>query len=170
MTLVPRALLSFLLLPGVVAGLIPYLLLDGHPRLGPHPVPGFAIALAGLAILVACVRDFLVAGRGTLAPWDPPRNLVVVGLYRHVRNPMYLGVLSLLLGWAFAFASPVLGAYAACIAAVFHVRVLTYEEPRLGRSFGQPWECYRASVPRWIPRLSGYSPPAPPIPPGSRPA
>jgi protein-S-isoprenylcysteine O-methyltransferase Ste14 len=96
------------------------------------------------------VRDFYVAGRGTLAPWAPPRALVVTGLYRFSRNPMYVGVLLILCGWAAGFRSWPLAAYAATIATAFHLRVLLYEEPTLARLFGKDWDHYTRQVPRWI--------------------
>src|SRR4051812_31874204 len=101
-----RALLSFLLLPGVVAFAVPAWLASIDGRRGAGTWLGWIVVVAGAAILLWCVRDFYVAGKGTLAPWDPPRRLVVVGLYRFLRNPMYVGVLTLVLGWALVFGSP----------------------------------------------------------------
>jgi protein-S-isoprenylcysteine O-methyltransferase Ste14 len=83
------------------------------------------------------VRDFFVAGRGTLAPWDPPRHLVVVGLYRFVRNPMYVSVLTVVVGWWLATGSRLLAGYAVVLAIGFHLRVLYHEEPWLRRQFGE---------------------------------
>jgi protein-S-isoprenylcysteine O-methyltransferase Ste14 len=105
-------------------------------------------AIAGAAGAAA----FSAAGKGTLAPWDPPRRLVVVGLYRFTRNPMYVGVLTLVLGWTLLLGSPWLAAYVVVLAAVFHLRTVLYEEPHLARLFGVEWERYRAAVPRWLPR------------------
>jgi protein-S-isoprenylcysteine O-methyltransferase Ste14 len=99
------------------------------------------------------VRDFYVSGKGTLAPWDPPKNLVVVGLYCHVRNPMYVGVLTLVAGWAVVFESPLLVLYALILAIGFHIRVLKYEEPWLASQFGNDWREYSKAVRRWIPRF-----------------
>jgi protein-S-isoprenylcysteine O-methyltransferase Ste14 len=146
-----RALASFLILPGTVAGVFPVLILWGNMRIGPHAALGLFVAAVGLVLLLWCVRDFYVSGKGTLAPWDPPKGLVVVGLYRYVRNPMYVGVLTLLMGWAITFGSKGIGVYLVSVALVFHVRVLTYEEPVLSRMFGQEWQNYRDSVPRWLP-------------------
>jgi protein-S-isoprenylcysteine O-methyltransferase Ste14 len=111
---------------------------------------GVPIALLGLAVLLWCVRDFYVVGKGTLAPWDPPARLVVVGLYRYVRNPMYVGVLTLVLGWSIAAGSRNLALYCAVLAVGFHLRTILYEEPRPGL-FGPDYERYCAIVPRWIP-------------------
>ncbi|HEX9149684.1 MAG TPA: isoprenylcysteine carboxylmethyltransferase family protein [Thermoanaerobaculia bacterium] len=155
--LVLRALFFALLMPGAVVIGIPWLLLRGQPsrdvRLDFPAVIGSALVIAGAATLFVCIRDFAVSGRGTLAPVDPPRKLVRVGLYRHVRNPMYLGVLLVLVGESLFFESPVLGFYAAVIALSFHLFVVLFEEPSLRGLFGPDYERYRASVPRWVPRL-----------------
>jgi protein-S-isoprenylcysteine O-methyltransferase Ste14 len=100
--------------------------------------------------LLWCVRDFYVSGRGTLAPWDPPRRVVAVGLYRYSRNPMYVGVTLMLLGWATAFAVPGLFVYAAVVAVGFHLRVVLGEEPWLARTHGAEWDEYARRVPRWL--------------------
>lgn len=146
-----RAFLSFVSLPGVVAGLVPWLLTRGQaPR---HPGWGGAVVGLGVLLLLWCVRDFLVAGRGTLAPWDPPRRLVVVGLYHYVRNPMYVAVLVVLAGWTLLFGSLLVGAYALATAVAFHLRVVRGEEPALRRLFGAEWDAYCETVPRWRPRV-----------------
>ena len=150
-----RALLAFLALPGIVAGLLPFLVLGGNPRPAPGAAPGFTILGAGLALLLWCVRDFYVSGRGTLAPWDPPRHLVVVGLYRFVRNPMYVAVLTIVAGWGVAYRSPSVGVYLLVLAAGFHLRVVLGEEPWLRRRYGAEWERYCTAVPRWIPGPGG---------------
>jgi protein-S-isoprenylcysteine O-methyltransferase Ste14 len=155
MKLFIRALASFLLLPGIVAGLVPFLILGGHLHPSRAGLPGFILLCAGFVLLLWCARDFYVSGRGTLAPWDPPRNLVVVGLYRFTRNPMYVAVLMLLAGWATAFGSLPLGGYFLCVAAAVHLRVVLAEEPWLSRTFGAEWVRYARSVPRWIPRIGG---------------
>jgi len=129
-----RALLAFICLPLVVAGVIPLLILGGDLRPGRTADAGGALLAAGLFLLIWCVRDFYVSGRGTLAPWDPPRRLVVVGLYRMVRNPMYISVLAVVAGWALAFGSPSRGIYLIVLAVGFHLRVLLHEEPWLGGS------------------------------------
>ena len=95
-----RALLAFLVLPGVVAFVVPPVLAAIDPWSAGILLPGAVVMLVGLGWLLWCVRDFYVSGKGTLAPWDPPKKLVVVGLYRHVRNPMYVGGLTLVAGWA----------------------------------------------------------------------
>src|SRR5437867_4056864 len=146
-----RAVIAFVALPGVVAGLVPVLLVAGDDHRGGGRAIGFAVLAVGLVLLVWCARDFLVAGRGTLAPWDPPKRLVVVGLYRFVRNPMYLAVLILLLGWSLATGSRLVAGYTFVVAMAFHLRVLLHEEPWLRRQFGTACKTYFASVPRWLP-------------------
>src|SRR5689334_11565608 len=101
-----RALLAFLALPVVVAGLVPSLLL-GSDRWRMYGTPlGWPVLFFAGCVLLWCVRDFYTIGKGTLAPWDPPKKLVIVGLYRYVRNPMYIGVLGLVAGWSLIAGSP----------------------------------------------------------------
>lgn len=158
MTSLPlRALLAFLALPGVVAFAVPLLIASARGARAMLVVPGVVVVLCGVVLLLWCVRDFLVTGEGTLAPWDPPRHLVVRGPYRHVRNPMYVGVLTLVTGWAILFASPTLAAYAVVLAVGFHVRVRTSEEPWLAARSGEGWQRYRANVRRWWPRLAPWT-------------
>jgi protein-S-isoprenylcysteine O-methyltransferase Ste14 len=149
-----RALLAFLALPGLFAIVLPWWIVANDPGRGDGwPVLGAAVALLGFAVLLWCVRDFYVAGTGTLAPWDPPRRLVVVGLYRYTRNPMYVGVVTLVLGWSIAAGSRPLAIYCALGAIGFHLRVIWFEEPRLRELFGVDFERYLATVPRWLPRF-----------------
>jgi protein-S-isoprenylcysteine O-methyltransferase Ste14 len=144
-----QAVFAFVALPGVVAFAVPLLLFEPRWRrfsFGAGLVP----LLAGIVLLLWCVREFYVAGRGTLAPWSPPRHLVVTRLYRFSRNPMYVAVVLILAGWAIAFRSWELVVYALAVAAAFHLRVLLSEEPWLARTFGPDWERYKAEVPRWF--------------------
>jgi protein-S-isoprenylcysteine O-methyltransferase Ste14 len=106
----------------------------------------------GVLLLLWCVRDFHVIGRGSLAPWAPPERLVTVGLYRVTRNPMYVAVLLVLVGWAATFGGRALWLYAGTVAVAFHLRVVLGEEPWLARRHGAAWDEYRARVPRWIGR------------------
>lgn len=149
-----RALLAFLILPTTVAIIAPPLISSFDPWRGQLWLPGFAVMLVGTFVLLWCVRDFYVSGKGTLAPWSPPKNLVVVGLYRFVRNPMYLGVLLLVLGWSLFLASPIVALYASVLVLVFHLRVITYEEQWLETQFGEAWQVYKNTVPRWLPRIT----------------
>ncbi|HKE93740.1 MAG TPA: isoprenylcysteine carboxylmethyltransferase family protein [Povalibacter sp.] len=145
-----RALLAFLALPGMVAFVIPGLWLwrGGHTQLV-HPW-GLVLLGSGIVLLLWCVRDFYVAGKGTLAPWSPPQRLVVVGLYRYSRNPMYISVALVLLGWAITFGSSGLATYALIVVIAFHLRVVFGEEPWLARTHGQQWSDYTARVRRWL--------------------
>lgn len=142
-----QALAAFLALPGVVAFLVPWLL---RPDRGPVHASGWIVLGIGLGLLLWCVRDFYVAGKGTLAPWAPPTRLVVVGLYRFTRNPMYVAVLMILAGWAWMYGSLGLWIYFAIVAVAFHFRVILSEEPWLARTFGEEWLEYRSRVPRWF--------------------
>lgn len=146
-----RALLAFLTLPGVVAIAVPAWMAAGSLRGGGrfHPI-GLLPLGAGLFLLLWCVRDFYVAGKGTLAPWAPPRNLVTTGLYKYSRNPMYVAVAAMLVGWSLSFMSVQLAIYAGIVIAAFHFRVVFGEEPWLARTHGESWEEYRARVPRWL--------------------
>jgi protein-S-isoprenylcysteine O-methyltransferase Ste14 len=147
-----RALIALLVLPGVVGIVVPPTIAAIDPWRGSPAWPGVLLVAAGLVLLLQCARAFGVRGRGTLAPWDPPRNLVVVGPYRYVRNPMYVAVLALVGGWALTLASPLVALYAAALAVAFHLRVVAHEEPWLRDQFGDDWMRYRAHVARWAPR------------------
>jgi protein-S-isoprenylcysteine O-methyltransferase Ste14 len=122
-------------------------------RIGPSQLIGIVVSLSGAAIAVWCILSFAVLGRGTPAPFDPPRRLVVRGPYRYVRNPMYLGAGLALAGAAFFYQSHALIAYAFLFLLAMHAFVIWYEEPTLGRTFGQDYEAYRRQVHRWWPRL-----------------
>lgn len=142
-----RALAAFLVLPGVAAFLVPWLIRPPGARLDLLALPLLGL---GTGLLLWCVRDFHVVGRGTLAPWAPPERLVVIGPYRYSRNPMYLAVLLIVAGWAVAFGSPGLWMYAGGLAVAFHLRVIRGEEPWLARAHGKEWAAYRSAVPRWL--------------------
>jgi protein-S-isoprenylcysteine O-methyltransferase Ste14 len=148
----------FALAPGVVAGLVPWLLTRwraaGPVPYGPVPrAVGVLLVAAGAAVLVHAFARFVMEGAGTPAPVAPAEQLVVGGLYRHVRNPMYLAVVTTILGQALLLARPVLLGYAALVAFAFVAFVRGYEEPSLRRRFGGRYEAYRAAVPGWWPRL-----------------
>ena len=145
-----RSTLSFAALPGIVAYLVPFLIV--RTAVGPPRVGGLVVAGAGTVILLWCVHDFHVKGRGTLAPWDPPSRLVITGLYRYSRNPMYVGVLLVLLGWAIAWRSQRLWIYFGAMCLVFHLRIVLGEEPWLAARYGDEWSRYRRTVSRWIGR------------------
>ena len=145
-----KATLAFLALPGFVAFAVPLLLFEPNRPELPAGVVGLIPLVAGIVLLLWCVREFYVAGRGTLAPWAPPQNLVVTGLYRFSRNPMYVAVVLILIGWTVVFQSWALAIYAFAVGVVFHLRVVFGEEPWLARTFGGEWLRYKAQVPRWF--------------------
>jgi protein-S-isoprenylcysteine O-methyltransferase Ste14 len=145
-----RALIAFLVLPGTFAGLIPAWIVSIDRWRGKPFEFGMLPLAAGAFIVLWCIRDFYVAGKGTLAPWDPPKNLVVVGLYQFIRNPMYVGILFFLTGWMCLAGSPLLVAYTLTMAIAFHLRIVLYEEPRLAKQFGEEWHAYASTVPRWL--------------------
>ncbi len=141
----------------VVLGLIPWsvLRLEGRSLAAPtHWLQwaGLAPAVLGCAVVAWCVKDFIVRGRGTPAPFDPPTRLVVHGLYRWVRNPMYVGFFLIWIGEALWCASWGVLAYALAAMAAAHAFVTRHEEPSLRRRFGEEYEQYMKSVPRWLPR------------------
>jgi len=149
-----RALIAFLALPGLVAFGIPvaWLWRTNRTTLS-HPL-GLVLLCCGVAGLLWCVRDFYVSGRGTLAPWAPPERLVVVGLYRYSRNPMYVCVALVLVGWAASFGSVGLLLYSFAVVAAFHLRVVLGEEPWLARTHAEQWHEYASRVPRWFGRVA----------------
>lgn len=120
---------------------------------------GTAVAVAGLALFAWCVRLFARVGRGTLAPWDPTRRLVVSGPYRHVRNPMITAVAGMLLGEALIARSPRIALWLVAFVAINHVYFVASEEPGLRRRFGASYERYRRAVPRWIPTWRAWADP-----------
>jgi protein-S-isoprenylcysteine O-methyltransferase Ste14 len=150
--LLARALYAVAVLPGFFAGFVPWVIAARDPWRGEgHHLGALAVG-AGVGILFLTVREFFVTGRGTLAPWDPPRHLVAVGLYRYVRNPMYVGILLMILGAAAVTGSPLVAAYAVLVLTIVHLRVVFYEERVLARQFPEEWAAYSAKVARWLPR------------------
>jgi protein-S-isoprenylcysteine O-methyltransferase Ste14 len=123
-------------------------------ELGVLEYGGVALGLAGGVLAVWCILTFALVGKGTPAPFDPPRRLVISGPYRYLRNPMYLGAGLALFGAALFYRSPALAVYAAGFVLVTHFFVIGYEEPTLRRLFGGEYEAYRARVRRWLPRIS----------------
>jgi protein-S-isoprenylcysteine O-methyltransferase Ste14 len=149
-----KVVLFTLVAPGTVTVLVPGWLLDGW-RGGPAggPWSAGALLIAGGALLYAwCAWAFARYGQGTPAPIDPPLALVTRGLYRRTRNPMYLGVLAVLVGEAVWFRSPRLLVYAGAMFLVFHLFTVLYEEPAHRRRFGAGFDAYCREVPRWVPR------------------
>ena len=153
--------LFFVVAPCVLAGLIPWSMTHWEFRPaffgleGARSV-GVLLILVGLPGLVDSFARFALQGLGTPAPIAPPQNLVVTGLYRYVRNPMYVAVVAVILGQAILFGDGRLMTYGVFMWLAFHAFVLTYEEPVLAQSFGAQYEDFRANVPRWIPRLTPW--------------
>jgi protein-S-isoprenylcysteine O-methyltransferase Ste14 len=145
-----RAIVAFVALPGIVAFAIPLAIGFSTHRPVRHGVLAAIPLCFGTLLLLWCVREFYVAGRGTLAPWDPPRHLVITGPYQRSRNPMYIGVVTVLLGWCTLWNSRTLMIYSVLFAIGFHLRVILFEEPWAARRFGAEWEAYRARVSRWL--------------------
>jgi protein-S-isoprenylcysteine O-methyltransferase Ste14 len=143
--------------PGVVAGLIPWWITgwdarDLSPYWWPVRIVGVLLIVAGVVVLLQAFARFVWEGIGTPAPVAPTERLVVGGLYRYVRNPMYLAVAAVIVGQALLLGRPVLLLYAAAFGAAVFAFVHWYEEPTLGRQFGAEYEEYRRSVPGWWPR------------------
>jgi len=158
-----RALLAtavfFCLAPGTVAGLIPFWISrwQFEPSFfGFEPVRWFGVLLILFAVpvlLESCAR-FAVEGLGTPAPILPTQHLVVKGLYRYVRNPMYVAVVSIIIGQGLLLGNASVLVYAAVVWAAFFGFVLLYEEPKLRKTYGAEYDAYTARVPRWIPRIT----------------
>jgi protein-S-isoprenylcysteine O-methyltransferase Ste14 len=150
----------FVIAPGTIAGVIPWLIT--HWRFGADAAPsliwtGAILIVLAAAALVSCFLRFAAAG-GTPAPVAPAPRLVVEGLYRHVRNPMYLAVSTLIFAQALIFASAALIAYGMAVFTAFVLFVVFYEEPRLRADFPEDYPAYFANVPRWFPRLTPWRP------------
>jgi protein-S-isoprenylcysteine O-methyltransferase Ste14 len=145
-----------ILVPGTVAFWLPQLVLDERRLALPASLSAAQylalVPLAlGAAIYVRCVWEFATRGRGIPAPIDHPKELVVTGLYRYVRNPMYVGVLLFLLGESLFLEDGAFLVYTLAWLLFVHLTVLLYEEPNLRRKFGSSYERYTAAVRRWIP-------------------
>ncbi len=151
-----ETVLFSVVVPGAVTYWIPKYALDLWREVDPaawraRHLFAMLLILPGLGIYLECVWEFAARGRGIPAPLDHPKQLVVTGLYRYVRNPMYLGVLLVLIGEALFFRSTPFLLYALAWLALVHLNVLLYEEPHLTRTFGDSYRHYQASVRRWIP-------------------
>ena len=149
-----KMLIFTLLVPGTVTVWLPRILYPGQSRLagGAGAVLGSFAIILGTAGYLRCAWDFAFTGRGTPAPIDPPKVLVARGLYRFVRNPIYLSVLAVLVGESLLFGSLALLRYAVIWFVIFYLFVVFYEEPALERKFGASYKGYRQRVRRWIPR------------------
>ena len=148
-----KNLLFTVFVPGTVAGYVPWRLTRFESTASGLPlVIAFGLFAIGAAIYTWCVWDFAFYGRGTPAPIDQPKKLVIRGLYRYIRNPMYTGVLTVILGWALLYRSVEVLVYAFAAAVFFHLFAILYEEPHLQRVFGDQYEDYRKRVGRWLPK------------------
>jgi protein-S-isoprenylcysteine O-methyltransferase Ste14 len=157
------SLVFFVVAPGVVAGAIPWWLTRwevGGVAM-PLRILGVMIAAGGVTALLYSFVRFVVEGIGTPAPVAPTRQLVVGGLYRYVRNPMYLAVLATILGEALLFGRPVLLVYSVISGTAMVAFARLYEEPVLARRFGKSYEAYKRNVPGWWPRLTPWRDDAP---------
>lgn len=150
-----KSLLFLIIAAGLGAGYIPLVLLPREPKVetGVFAYLALPLCLLGGAMILRCFWEFTFRGRGTPAPIDPPRELVVTGLYRYVRNPIYVSVLIILIGYLLWFKTIWMLAYAVLVFLIFHLFITLYEEPTLKKKFGAAYENYCKSVPRWIPRV-----------------
>lgn len=153
--------LFFALAPGIVAGLLPWMITRWQVA-DPPPWPlrafGAALLVAAVLVLVSAFARFVTEGLGTPAPVAPTQRLVIGGLYRYVRNPMYLAVLAAIAGQALILGRIELVAYGFVVAVAFVAFVRVYEEPTLRATFGDAYETYRRAVPGWWPRLRPWTP------------
>jgi len=151
------SVLFFAIAPGVVAGVVPWWLTGWQARgplahWAPVRIAGLIMLIAGALVLVQAFARFVTEGRGTPAPAAPAERLVIGGLYRYVRNPMYLAVVAAITGQALALGQPVLLSYAAAVWVTTAAFARWHEEPALARQFGAQYEAYRREVPAWRPR------------------
>jgi len=147
-----KTILFSLLVPGIVAGLGPWLIIDDIVLESATSVLLALLLMAvGSAIYIWCVWDFISFGKGTPAPIDAPKYLVIRGLYQYTRNPMYLGVLCFMFGWILLYTEQALLIYSVCVASTLHLLVIFYEEPILRKQFGSEYKTYSATVNRWLP-------------------
>ena len=152
--LILKNLVFTVMVPGTVAVLVPQLILSqwndrNAVRFSVLGSIGLLCMGAGTVIYFLCLREFIRA-RGTPAPMDIPKELVTLGLYRYLRNPMYVGVLCLIVGQALTFHSHPVLIYAGIVFLMFHLFVVLYEEPKLSRTFGESYNDYCKTVPRWF--------------------
>ncbi|HTS48216.1 MAG TPA: isoprenylcysteine carboxylmethyltransferase family protein [Bryobacteraceae bacterium] len=153
--------LFLVIAPGTIAGLVPWWISrwkfpPAFPGQVPLQIAGMLLIVAALPVLLDSFARFALEGFGTPAPVFPTRRLIVTGLYRYVRNPMYVAVFSIILGQALLFGNVRLLEYGALVWLAFHLFVLLYEEPAMRRAFPQDYAVFCKHVPRWIPRLTPW--------------
>jgi len=162
-----RHLCAIVALPGVVAIVVPVWIArrNGVEFSAPHDLESTALQVLGMVLLIvgvglfsASLYNFWSRGRGTLAPWDPPRRFVVAGPYRFVRNPMISGVILVLAGEALVLRSRPHAIWAGVFAMINVVYIPLLEEPMLVARFGEPYRRYKAHVPRFVPRIRPWNP------------
>jgi protein-S-isoprenylcysteine O-methyltransferase Ste14 len=169
--MIRKHLRAIVFLPGTVTIIVPGLLLWWRGIqfgwglagvfAGVSLIGGAVILLAGVYLLARSIHLFAAEGNGTLAPWDPTDTLVVTGPYCYVRNPMYVGVLGILLGEAILFGSLWVAGWFIAVFLAFNLFVRLYEEPHLHRTYGEQYATYCANVPRWLPRIRPWMPDGP---------
>lgn len=150
-----KSLLYLILVAGLGAGYLPFVVVPRNPQVetGLFAYLAIPLWLIGAVIVLWCFADFTFKGHGTPNPVDPPTELVTTGVYRYVRNPIYVATLTIIIGHFFWFKAIGLLAYAVVVFLICHLFVLFYEEPTLRKKFGVAYEHYCQSVPRWIPKL-----------------
>lgn len=150
-----KSLFFLIFVPGLFVGYVPFAFLLKGPGMqtGFFAYLAFPLWAIGGIIILWCFWDFLIKGKGTPAPIEPPKELVVSGLYNYIRNPMYVGAELMLIGHFLWLGIWLLLAYAAFFFLAFHTFILLYEEPTLKKKFGTAYEDYLKRVPRWIPRF-----------------
>jgi protein-S-isoprenylcysteine O-methyltransferase Ste14 len=148
-----KSFLYFILAAGLGAGYVPFVLLPKSPQVktGGFAFLAFPLWLLGGFVILWCFWDFTFKGRGTPLPLDPPKELVDTGPYRYIRNPIYVGVLVIILGYFLWFKTVWLIVYAVIAFLGVHLFVIFYEEPHLRKTFGAAYEDYLKRVPRWLP-------------------
>jgi len=153
-----KHIFSFIL-PVTVLVLVPlWIEKDFTIRVGINLIFGLILILVGLSVMVVTISSFISIGKGTLAPWSPTQKLVIRGLYQYVRNPMILGVLTILLGESLCFWSKSILTWAGSFFIINTIYFIIYEEPDLEERFGEEYREYKRHVSRWIPRLTPYHP------------
>ena len=151
-------IISFLL-PIIVLIIVPLCIeKDITIKFLPAFILGVIIIVIGLYAITMTVSSIIRVGKGTLAPWSPSRHLVIVGMYGYVRNPMILGVLTVLIGESVAILSYRILIWAACFFVINTIWFLVFEEPNLEKKFGDEYRKYKKNVPRWVPRLRPFKP------------
>jgi protein-S-isoprenylcysteine O-methyltransferase Ste14 len=145
----------FMMAPLIVAGVAPYWITGWQWRTSTWSLIGYPLLLGGFLVLLDSIRRFALEGLGTPAPIYPTKHLVVTGLYRYVRNPMYLAVIGIIVAQALLCWSLKLLGYGFAVWGIFHIFVLAYEEPMLGKTYGSEYQQYCGKVCRWLPSSEG---------------